>query len=115
MIRLLFVLSLIALSTTKVLAEYQYDLSNIKDRIYIQSDLIYASSTQIYIKIAEDFIPVQHLSFDGNGFFILIHDIQEGRTRVVTWTCPKKACGYENLDGIDYCGICGTYRYDKPE
>lgn len=27
-----------------------------------------------------------------------------------TWTCPKKTCGYENYEGIDYCGMCGTKR-----
>lgn len=25
-----------------------------------------------------------------------------------TWTCSNINCGYENYDGIDYCGLCGT-------
>ena len=24
------------------------------------------------------------------------------------WKCPKASCGYDNYDGIDYCGLCGT-------
>lgn len=27
-----------------------------------------------------------------------------------TWTCPNPTCGYDNYEGIDYCGICGTKR-----
>lgn len=26
------------------------------------------------------------------------------------WICPNKACGYDNYDGIRYCGLCGTER-----
>lgn len=37
----------------------------------------------------------------------------EIRTWGETWICPNKKCGYENYDGIDYCGICGTWRYQK--
>ncbi len=29
------------------------------------------------------------------------------------WVCPNKTCRYENMDGIDYCGLCGTWRYEK--
>ena len=28
-----------------------------------------------------------------------------------TWICTNKSCGYENYEGINYCGICGKYRY----
>lgn len=27
-----------------------------------------------------------------------------------TWTCQNPNCGYENFDGIEYCGVCGTKR-----
>jgi hypothetical protein len=30
-----------------------------------------------------------------------------------TWICPNPDCLYENYEGIDYCGLCGTYRYNK--
>lgn len=26
-----------------------------------------------------------------------------------TWKCSQ--CGYDNYDGIDYCGLCGNSRY----
>jgi len=26
------------------------------------------------------------------------------------WICPNPACGYDNYDGIRYCGLCGTER-----
>ncbi|CAB4164316.1 hypothetical protein UFOVP816_18 [uncultured Caudovirales phage] len=26
------------------------------------------------------------------------------------WICPNKSCGYDNYDGIRYCGLCGTER-----
>jgi len=29
------------------------------------------------------------------------------------WRCPNKYCKYENLDGIRYCGICGTERTER--
>jgi hypothetical protein len=27
-----------------------------------------------------------------------------------TWICPNENCGYENYDGINHCGLCGTPR-----
>lgn len=29
-----------------------------------------------------------------------------------TWACSNPHCGYENYDGINYCAICGKYRYE---
>jgi hypothetical protein len=29
------------------------------------------------------------------------------------WICPNKACGYDNYDGIRYCGLCGTERSSR--
>lgn len=28
------------------------------------------------------------------------------------WTCKNSTCGYENSDGIRYCGLCGQDRYE---
>ena len=71
------------------------------------------SFNQIYVRIAEDVIPIQQLSCDSNGIFITIQDIQTERGRRDIWTCPK--CGYENYDGINNCGQCGRDRYAKDE
>lgn len=30
------------------------------------------------------------------------------------WKCPNRACGYDNYDGIRYCGLCGTERGSRP-
>jgi hypothetical protein len=37
-------------------------------------------------------------------------EYQITRTWGDTWTCPKETCGYENYEGIEYCGLCGTKR-----
>jgi hypothetical protein len=29
------------------------------------------------------------------------------------WICPNKSCGYDNYDGIRYCGLCGTERSSR--
>jgi hypothetical protein len=39
---------------------------------------------------------------------------QCGRLFPDTWVCPNRNCKYENYVGINYCGICGTWRYAKP-
>ena len=83
----------------------------IEDKVYIQPDNIYISPNQIYVRIEGDLIPIQHLSCDGNGVFISIQEMQMGRARQETWICKNPVCGYENYDGINYCGRCGRYRY----
>jgi len=30
------------------------------------------------------------------------------------WICPNKSCKYDNMQGIRYCGICGTEKGTKP-
>jgi hypothetical protein len=30
-----------------------------------------------------------------------------------TWICPNPDCGYENYEAVDYCGICGAFRYGR--
>lgn len=44
--------------------------------------------------------------------FLLIPAVVVGGSRFFpdTWACKK--CGYDNYEGIDYCGMCGNYRYD---
>lgn len=27
-----------------------------------------------------------------------------------TWTCPNENCRYQNYEGINYCGLCGSSR-----
>jgi hypothetical protein len=27
-----------------------------------------------------------------------------------TWRCPNLNCGYDNYEGLEYCGRCGTRR-----
>lgn len=96
---------------TEIPIEYQYCNSDTEDKLYIQPNSIYFSQNQIYVRIAEDLIPIQQLSCDNNGVFILIQDIQAGRGRQETWICLK--CGYENYVGINNCGLCGRDRYEK--
>lgn len=86
------------------------EITQTEEKVYIQPSSIYVSSNQIYVKIAEDLIPIQHLSCDDSGIFVSIQDLQTGRGRQETWICQK--CGYENYVGINACGICGRSRYD---
>ncbi len=65
------------------------------------------------MKCGGNLIPVQHLSCDDNGVFILIQDIQAGRGRQETWICRNPDCRYENYVGINYCGLCGWSRYGE--
>jgi hypothetical protein len=81
------------------------------DKVYIQPDSIYFSPNQIYVRIAEDLIPIQHLSCDCHGIFVSIQDIQAGKKKQETWICRNPDCRYENYVGIDYCGLCGWSRY----
>jgi ABC-type polysaccharide transport system permease subunit len=30
------------------------------------------------------------------------------------WICPNKSCKYDNMNGIRYCGVCGTEKGTKP-
>jgi hypothetical protein len=90
---------------------YNLSVEVTEDKVYIQLDSIYFSPNQIYVRIAEDLIPIQHLSCDCNGIFVSIQDIKAGKGRRDIWTCPK--CGYENYDGINKCGTCGRDRYEK--
>lgn len=80
------------------------------EKFYIHPSNIYFSSHQIFVKISEDLIPIQQIFCDDNGIYTTVQDIEAGRGRRATWICPK--CGYENFDGINHCGLCGTNRYD---
>lgn len=31
-----------------------------------------------------------------------------GRWMPDTWRCPNLDCQYDNYEGMDYCGLCGT-------
>lgn len=71
------------------------DVNVIEGKIYIQPDDIYFSPNQIYVRMAEDLIPVPHLDCDGNGFFVLAQDMQAGAGwgRQGTWICPIQIAG----------------------
>ena len=109
--RTCFILGLIvALPAIIIATEISTDI-DIEDKVYIQPDHIYFLSNQIYVRIAEDLISIQHVSCDSNGVFISIQEIQAGRGRQETGICPK--CGYDNYMGINNCGQCGRDRYEK--
>lgn len=53
--------------------------NRIEEKVYIQSDSIYALPNQIYVKIEKDLIKVKDLSCDEDGIFFSIQDIQTGK------------------------------------
>ncbi len=89
--------------------------SIIEDKVYIQPDSIYFLPNQIYVKMADDFIPIQQLSCDDSGIFIPIQNTRAGCgvRRWETWKCPR--CDYENYEGINRCGVCGRDREARDE
>lgn len=84
-----------------------------EDKFYIDADNIRFISNKIYISVSGSLIPIEHLGSDDQGIFVSIEEIETGARRQQVWVCPKSTCGYENYEGIDYCALCGTYRYSK--
>ncbi len=91
--------------------ELKKDLSNIgeiiDDKIYIKPGSISVYQSHISLNFRGLLIPVTSLSTDSNGVYISLGDFLEGLWGD-TWICPNPACGYENYDAVNYCGICGT-------
>lgn len=88
------------------------DVRFVGDKVYIEPKMVCVSQKQIFLNVADQLLPIQHLSSDGMGIFVPLDEILMGVGRR-TWTCPKEGCGYVNYDGIDSCAICGTNRYAK--